>query len=150
MVIISNLFSSCMTKVFQVIFEKIFLKETSMQLSNLYANNIRSNIIIPDRLYLEISLNRQIIFNNKQFQIYYIEQLESWLKMPKTLSSWLSFSNEAIGCLCHVDFVSFVFVDMHDHLVVYPVVRHCWSEIRFYSLHRRKASLTNCIGGRHD
>ena len=66
-----------MTKVFQVIFEKIFLKETSMQLSNLYANNIRSNIIILDRLYLEISLNRQIIFNNKQFQIYYIEQLES-------------------------------------------------------------------------
>ena len=62
---------------FQVIFEKIFLKETSMQLSNLYANNIRSNIIILDRLYLEISLNRQIIFNNKQFQIYYIEQLES-------------------------------------------------------------------------
>ena len=66
-----------MTKVFQVIFEKIFLKETSMQLSNLYANNIRSNIIILDRLYLEISLNRQIIFNNKQFQIYFIEQLES-------------------------------------------------------------------------
>ena len=66
-----------MTKVFQVIFEKIFLKETSMQLSNLYANNISSNIIILDRLYLEISLNRQIIFNNKQFQIYYIEQLES-------------------------------------------------------------------------
>ena len=66
-----------MTKVFQVISEKIFLKETSMQLSNLYANNIRSNIIILDRLYLEISLNRQIIFNNKQFQIYYIEQLES-------------------------------------------------------------------------
>ena len=66
-----------MTKVFQVIFEKIFLKETSMQLSNLYANNIRLNIIILDRLYLEISLNRQIIFNNKQFQIYYIEQLES-------------------------------------------------------------------------
>ena len=66
-----------MTKVFQVIFEKIFLKETSMQLSNLYSNNIRSNIIILDSLYLEISLNRQIIFNNKQFQIYYIEQLES-------------------------------------------------------------------------
>ena len=66
-----------MTKVFQLISEKIFLKETSMQLCNFYANNILSNIIIQDRLYLEISLNRQFIFNNKQFQIYYIEQLES-------------------------------------------------------------------------
>ena len=79
--------------------------------------------------------------------------LSQSILFPKDGKYWMSGIIPFNKCLCnlyHIQAVCSVFVDMKDHQMVQLAVRSGGTEVRFYPLHGRKLSLTDCISSRHD